>query len=72
MSLSALIEFYRTDEADDGEEIMSFMKTASVHDILSRADYWGLDISFMEHDVTRTCELIERDGMTAYYREALS
>ena len=72
MSLAALIEFYRTDEADDGEEIMSFMKTASVHDILSRADYWGLDISFMEPDVARTCELIERDGMAAYYREALS
>ncbi len=71
MSLAALIEFYRTDEANDGEEIVKFMKTASVKDILSRADYWGEDISFMLPEVERTCGIIEKDGMEGYYREAL-
>ena len=30
MSMAALIAFYRTDKANDGAEIMEFMKTASV------------------------------------------
>ena len=71
MSFAALIEFYRTDEANDGEEIVKFMKTAPVADILSRADYWGEDLSFMLPEVDQTCTLIEREGMSAYYREAL-
>ena len=29
MSMAALIAFYRTDKANDGAEIMEFMKTAS-------------------------------------------
>ena len=71
MSLAALIAFYRTDEANDGEEIMKFMKTASVKDILSRTDYWGEDLGFMQNDVENTYNLICREGMSAYYREAL-
>ena len=38
-SLAALIAFYRTDKANDGEEIMQFMKGASVEDIMKREDY---------------------------------
>ena len=71
MSLAALIEFYRTDEANDGEEIVKFMKTASVKEILSRSDYWGENLSFMLSDIEKTCEIIEKDGMEGYYREAL-
>lgn len=71
MSLAALIAFYRTDEANDGEEIMRFMKEASVPEILRKEEYWGADLSLMENEVCRTLELIERDGMAAYYQEAL-
>ena len=35
-SLAALIAFYRTDDANDSQEIMDFMKTAPVEDILKR------------------------------------
>ncbi len=72
MSLAALIEFYRTDEANDGEEIMQFMKTAEVKDILKRDDYWGEDLSFMAEEIEKTVSLIEASGMSAYYEEALS
>ena len=72
MSLAALIAFYRTDEANDGEEIMSFMKTATPAEILTRADYWGEDISFMLPEIEKTLEIINNSGMDAYYVEALS
>ena len=35
-SLAALIAFYRTDAANDNPDVMEFMKTASVDDILSK------------------------------------
>lgn len=72
MSLAALIAFYRTDEANDGEEIMAFMKTASADDILKKDEYWGEDLSFMADEVNHTLDLIEKGGMEAYYEEALS
>ncbi len=40
-SMAALIAFYRTDNANDSEEIMKFMKDASVTDIMAREDYWA-------------------------------
>ncbi|MFR5439434.1 MAG: tagaturonate reductase, partial [Monoglobus pectinilyticus] len=40
-SLAALIAFYRTDAANDNPDVMEFMKTASVDDILSKEEYWG-------------------------------
>ena len=71
MSLAALIAFYRTDEANDGEEIMAFMKTAAPAEILARADYWGEDLSFMLPEIEKTLVIIEKSGMAAYYEEAL-
>ena len=50
-SLAALIAFYRTDDANDSQEIMDFMKTAPVEDILKREDYWGQDLSPLLGDV---------------------
>lgn len=70
-SLAALIAFYKTDEANDGEEIVKFMKSASVADILKREDYWGEDISDMYDIVNRWFEKIEKDGVAACYDELL-
>ena len=70
-SLSALIAFYKTDEANDGEEIVKFMKSASVADILKREDYWGEDLSDMYDIVNRWFEKIEKDGVAACYDELL-
>ena len=70
-SLAALIAFYKTDEANDSEEIIKFMKEASVADILKREDYWGEDISFLYDIVNTWFEKIEKDGVAACYDELL-
>jgi len=70
-SLAVLIAFYKTDEANDSEEIIEFMKEASVADILKREDYWGEDISFLYDIVNTWFEKIEKDGVAACYDELL-
>lgn len=45
---SKLIEFYKVGTPNDGKEVMDFMKTASLKDILSNTDFWGTDLSDME------------------------
>lgn len=71
-SMAALIEFYRTDKANDGQEIMDFMKTASVEDIMKREDYWHADLTEMIPMVKEYCEKIEKDGMAAAYNMILA
>ena len=71
-SLAALIAFYRTDDANDSQEIMDFMKTAPVEDILKREDYWGQDLSTLLGDVKKWYELIETAGMSKAYDAVLS
>ena len=71
-SLAALIAFYRTEESNDNEEIMAFMKTASVTEILKKKQYWGQDLSFMIEDVENFLELMEKQGMKKAFREVLA
>lgn len=71
-SMAALIAFYRTDNANDGEEIMKFMKDASVADIMAREDYWGGDIKDMTEMVENYYNLIQEKGMKAAYEQVLS
>ena len=52
-AFAKLIEFYRTDMTNDAPDIVQFMKTASVKDILARTDYWGEDLSFMYDEVVQ-------------------
>ena len=67
-SLTALIAFYKTDEANDGEEIMQFMKAAAPAEILKREDYWGQDLSFMKDDIQKHFDIITKEGMSAAYK----
>lgn len=71
-SLAALIAFYRTDEADDSEEIMKFMKKATVIEILKREDYWGCDLTFLYEEVTRWYNIMQNMGMKAAFEEVLA
>lgn len=70
-SLAALIVFYKTDAADDGEEIMAFMKTATVADILSKEEYWGQSLSDMLPVVETWFDCIQNQGMAAAYDRLL-
>ncbi|MDE6634985.1 MAG: tagaturonate reductase, partial [Lachnospiraceae bacterium] len=72
LSLAALICFYRTDEANDLPEIMEYMKTTSVEDILKKEEYWGTDLSFMKEDIKSLVALIENEGMASAFKEVLS
>ena len=71
-SLAALIAFYRTDESNDNEDIMEFMKTASVDVILKKEAYWGQDLSFMKEEVEHYISVMEEQGMKAAYAEVLA
>ena len=70
-SFAALIAFYKTDEANDSEEIVKFMKNASVADILKREDYWGEDLSDMYDIVNNWYEKIEKEGVATCYDKLL-
>ena len=52
-SFAKLIDFYRTDMTNDDERIVSFMKTASVSEILKNKDLWGEDLSYLEKEVSK-------------------
>ena len=65
--MAALISFYRTDKANDGDEIMQFMKTASVEEIMKREDYWHADLCEMIPMVKEYYELIQSTGMAEAY-----
>ena len=52
-AFAKLIDFYRTDMTNDAPEIVEFMKSASVADILSKTEYWGEDLSFMYDEVVK-------------------
>lgn len=70
-SFATLIAFYKTDEANDSEEVVKFMKNASVADILKREDYWGEDLSDMYDIVNNWYEKIEKEGVATCYDELL-
>ena len=70
-SLAALIAFYRTDETNDNEDIMAFMKEASVEDILKKEQYWGQDLSFMKEAVQKYYNSIMENGMKQAIEEVL-
>lgn len=71
-SMAALIAFYRTDETNDNEDIMAFMKTASVEDILKKEQYWGRDLSFMAEAVNGYLRIMEEQGMKKAFEAVLA
>ena len=71
-SMAALIAFYRTDDTNDGEEIMEFMKNASVEEIIKREDYWGTDITDMTEMVAKYYDMIQAQGMKEAYERVLA
>jgi len=52
-AFAKLIEFYRTDMTNDAPDVVEFMKTASVKDILAKTECWGEDLSFMYDEVAK-------------------
>lgn len=71
-SLAALIAFYRTDAANDNPDVMAFMKTASVDDILSKEEYWGTDLSMLKDSINGYLKSIEEKGIRAAMEEIVN
>lgn len=72
MSLAALIAFYRTDQVKDMPEVVSFMKDASVEEILKHEAYWRHDLSDMSELVNTYYDLIQKEGMQAAYDKVMN
>lgn len=53
---AALLAFYKTDMANDDPAIMAFLKTATTAEALARADFWGMDLSFLTEEVERLAD----------------
>lgn len=70
-SMAALIAFYHTDKANDGAEVMEFMKTASVAEIMKKEDYWHADLTEMIPMVESYYNAIQNDGMAKAYEMIL-
>ena len=54
-SFAKLIEFYKKGTPNDSPEIMEFMKTASVKEILGNEKLWDADLSYLTEDVEKYC-----------------
>ncbi len=50
-SFAKLIAFYRTDMPNDDPDVMAFMKSATLGQILSNAQLWGEDLSYLEGEI---------------------
>ena len=54
-SFAKLIEFYKKGTPNDDAEIMEFMKTASVKEILGNEKLWDCDLSYLAEDIEKYC-----------------
>ena len=52
-SFAKLIEFYKTDMPNDNAEVMTFMKKASVDEILKNTSLWGEDLSYLKDGIEK-------------------
>ena len=52
-AFAKLLEFYKTDMTNDDPDVTSFMKEHTVREILSNADLWGEDISYLAEELEK-------------------
>ena len=52
-SFAKLIEFYKTDMANDAEDVKKFMLNSSVDEILKNEELWGHDLTYMAQEVKK-------------------
>lgn len=57
LSFAKLIEFYKRGAPSDLPEVMEFMKTATVDEILKNEELWGQDLSFLESELKKYADL---------------
>lgn len=50
---AALLDFYKTEMANDAEDVMEFMKTRTLDEILANVDFWGEDLTCLKEEVVK-------------------
>jgi tagaturonate reductase len=63
MAVSALIAYYRTNEANDDPDTLAFIRTAPVAEILNNFNLWNCDLSFLYDIIKADMTEIEENGM---------
>ena len=56
---AALLDFYKTDMANDAADVMQFMKTRSLDEILANTDLWGEDLTCLKKEVMQFADTSE-------------
>ena len=52
-AFAKLIDFYKLGTPNDDADVMAFMKSASVAEIMAKEEYWGQDLSFIKDEVAK-------------------
>ena len=71
-SLACLIEYYKTNEPQDNEKAVSFIKGNSISDIFSSEELWGENLSRMTELITESIDRIHTDGIREAIKWAMS
>ncbi len=71
-SLACLIEYYKTNEPQDNEKTVCFIKENSITDILSNEELWGENLSRTANLVTESIDRIHTDGIREAIKWAIS
>ena len=71
-SLACLIEYYKTNEPQDNEKAVCFIKENNIADILSNEELWGHDLSYMTELITESIDRIHTDGIREAIKWAIS
>ena len=52
-AFAKLIDFYHTDMTNDSADVVAFMKTATVKEILEKEEYWGTNLGYLLPEVEK-------------------
>ena len=52
-SFAKLIDFYKTDMTNDDPDVVAFMKSNGVKEILANDKLWGEDLSFLTKEIKK-------------------
>ncbi len=71
-SFACLIDYYKTNEPQDNEKAVCFIKENSIADILSNTELWDEDLSCMTEVIIESVDRIHTDGIREAIKWAIS
>lgn len=71
-SLACLIVYYKTNEPQDNEKVINYIKENSISNILSNTELWGMDLSQLTELITESIDKIHACGIKEALKWAMS